>query len=275
MVTFSSLNLADAAYPSAQNGTDAIDIVLCRNVLMYFTHEQAALVAGRLSEALAEGGWLLVAPSETSQELFRQFEMVLRPGVILYQKSAASSSAAGAWSFPALAAPASEELPPPEAEAWFEAPARPQGLEAAMQAAAPEAPLLDGPLLDARALANGGELTKALAACDLAVEADGLNPTHRFLRAMIAEELGMLDEAVASLERALYLDQDFIMAHFALAKLARRLGRDALNLRHARSALKLLDGLEADAYPPESAGLSAGRLREIIRSTSQPESVEA
>ena len=54
---------------------------------------------------------------------------------------------------------------------------------------------------------------------------DVLNPTHRFLRAIVAQELGRLDEAKRSLEQALYLDQDFVMAHFALGNLTKRIGR--------------------------------------------------
>ena len=37
MVTFSFLNLAEDVYPSLVNNTNAMDVVLCRNVLMYFT----------------------------------------------------------------------------------------------------------------------------------------------------------------------------------------------------------------------------------------------
>jgi chemotaxis protein methyltransferase CheR len=119
----------------------------------------------------------------------------------------------------------------------------------------------------ARALANQGELAEALSWCDRAITADALNPSHRFLCAMVAQELGRLDEAMKSLEQALYLDQDFVMAHFARGNLAARLGRHALSRRHFRSALSLLERLEPDVPLPESAGLTAGRLTEIIRST--------
>ena len=57
------------------------------------------------------------------------------------------------------------------------------------------------------------------------------------------------------------------MAHFALGNLAKKLGRHALSRRHFRSALSLLERLEPDVPLPESAGLTAGRLTEIIRST--------
>ena len=36
MVTFSPLNLAEDPYPSLVNNTSAMDIIYCRNVLIYF-----------------------------------------------------------------------------------------------------------------------------------------------------------------------------------------------------------------------------------------------
>lgn len=76
----------------------------------------------------------------------------------------------------------------------------------------------------------------------------------------------MLGDAVKSLEQALYLDQDFVMAHFALANLGKRLGRHALSLRHYKGALRLLETVEAGSLLPESDGITAGRLQQVIRS---------
>ncbi|HUI70036.1 MAG TPA: tetratricopeptide repeat protein, partial [Spirochaetia bacterium] len=124
---------------------------------------------------------------------------------------------------------------------------------------------MDAPIAVARALANQGELAEALSWCDRAVLSDPLNPAHRFLRAMVAQELGRLEEAARFFEQALYLDQDFVMAHFALGNVAKRLGRYALSRRHFSCALSLIKRLEPGVSLPESAGLTAGRLMEIIR----------
>ena len=44
MVTFEYLNLAADVFPTPMNNTNAMDIIFCRNVLMYFTPERARLV---------------------------------------------------------------------------------------------------------------------------------------------------------------------------------------------------------------------------------------
>ena len=259
LVTFSFLNLAEDSYPSLVSNTNAMDVVLCRNVLMYFQSTQAARVVGSLHRALVENGWLLVAPSETSQILYRQFTVVAFPDATLYRKSpgltpvpvAVESASARYTELGAL----DGKLPLVEEDRHE------------TDASSAKSTEVDFPISAARALANEGKLAEAFSLCDRAVSFDALNPVYRFLRAMVMQELGRLDEAMRSLEQALYLDQDFIMAHFALGNLAKRLGRRALAQRHFRNALTLLEGLEPDAPLPESDGLTAGRLKEIVHST--------
>jgi len=123
----------------------------------------------------------------------------------------------------------------------------------------------------AQELADQGKLSEARLVCDRAIAGDPVNPSHRFLRAMVEQELGMLDDAMRSLEQALYLDQVFVMAHFALGNLGRRLGRRDVSRRHLRIALGLAQGLQPESQLPESGGLSAGRIAELIHSMSAGE----
>ena len=95
MVTFAYLNLADEVYPSLLTNTTAMDVIFCRNVLMYLAPEQAKKVVHKLYHALADGGWLVVSPSETSQALFAAFQTVNMPGAILYRKHARCKSPVG------------------------------------------------------------------------------------------------------------------------------------------------------------------------------------
>src|SRR5204862_326017 len=63
-VTFRPLNLARDVYPLFATGTWGLDLILCRNVLIYFDAEVTRRVAGRLLECLTEGGWLITASSD-------------------------------------------------------------------------------------------------------------------------------------------------------------------------------------------------------------------
>ena len=96
MVSFSYLNLAEDTYPSLGTATNAMDVGLCRNVLMYFTPECAHRVIQNLFSSLVENGWLLVGAAEASQALFSRFAAVNHPGAVLYRKASRGESLADA-----------------------------------------------------------------------------------------------------------------------------------------------------------------------------------
>ncbi|GAC1471433.1 MAG: hypothetical protein PVSMB11_07130 [Desulfuromonadaceae bacterium] len=87
MVTFSILNLAEDTYPSLSTNTNAMDIILCRNVLMYFEPKQQQKVIRSFQRSLLEGGHLVVSPCETSASFSACFETVMFPGAAFYKKN--------------------------------------------------------------------------------------------------------------------------------------------------------------------------------------------
>jgi chemotaxis protein methyltransferase CheR len=86
MVTFSSFNLIQENYLSSICKNNKMDIIFCRNVLMYFTKDLMAKVSQNLFNALMKEGWLVVSSCELSSELFPQFIPANYPGAILYHK---------------------------------------------------------------------------------------------------------------------------------------------------------------------------------------------
>jgi chemotaxis protein methyltransferase CheR len=275
LVHFGYLNLAKDVYPSIANYTNAMDVIFCRNVLMYFTlSHQKAVVAG-LHLCLAEGAYLLVNPAEASDSLFPMFAMENINGTSVYRKSADQRHVE---SRPEFDFPATE----------VQLPALEPGVHAALSVAAQPAPSMfretpaAGPavpavpavpaglsatpaLESARGYADQGRLEEALAACRDAIAADRVDPTARFLFAAICQELGRTEEAIAQMVKALYLDQDFILAHYALGGLYRHSGKQRESRRHFATALKILSGKAKDEAVPESGGMSCGRLIESIR----------
>lgn len=256
-VTFSYLNLADDAYPSLANNTNAMDVIFCRNVLMYFTPAQAKKVADNLHRSLVDGGWLIASPAEASSSLFSRFSAVGFPGAVLYRKApppAPLPLPQPLYAEPLVVEPLVREAASPTPEEAPPEPVRP--------AAAPG----DEPSFAARDCANQGKLAEAAEWCEKAIAADKLNPARHYLLAAIQQELGQHDSAVQSLNRALYLDADFVLAHFALGNLQLARGRRREAERHFDTALSLLRARPRDEVLPESDGLTAGRLGEIIAS---------
>ncbi|HUX25269.1 MAG TPA: CheR family methyltransferase [Burkholderiales bacterium] len=283
MVAFSYLNLADDAYPSLVNSTNAMDVILCRNVLMYFAQERARKVVDKLHRSLVEGGWLITSPTETLNVQFSAFTAVEFPGAFLYRKMAAGGprNAAVGYQAPwyeanAAAAHAPAPAAPPEPAVFSVARSvfAPEILYEAGGLQAKEAEVADSgehderdmPWTKARACADEGRLAEATEWCEKAIAADKLNPAHYFLLAAICQEQGQIERAERSLGRALYLEPDFALAHFALGNLCLSGGRQREARRHFGNALTLLRASPADALLPEADGLNAGRLVEIIAS---------
>jgi chemotaxis protein methyltransferase CheR len=300
LVNFAHLNLVEDVYPSLTTDTNAMDVIFCRNVLMYFTAPQMRKVIGNLRHALVEGGWLVVSPSEASKALFPQFITANFPGAILFQKSDAPLRTEPipmlSAQVPEFTVPAIEEsLPwtPPGTAADVqpsplkEEPVVVDALRGPVAAAAslyhegryaqaadvllsafaeslPEEPAAVSLL--ARALANQGRLADALAWCDRWLAADKLDAAGHYLRAIVLLEQGDWEQARASLQRAIYLDHRFVLAHFALGNLARSRGNTGEADKHFANTLHLLRGYRPDDLLPESDGLTAGRLAETLAS---------
>jgi len=64
-----------------------MDLVVCRNVLIYFKEETIQRIVDRFHESLVDGGWLVVGHAEPSQEIFGRFEVRNYPGTIVYRKA--------------------------------------------------------------------------------------------------------------------------------------------------------------------------------------------
>ncbi len=101
MVTFSYLNLMDENYPSVLNDTNAMDVIFCRNVLMYFSENNIKRVAGKFNNSLREGGYCIVSQTELSEYYFNEYQRVNSSGSIIYKKDSfkkpASATAPLLW----------------------------------------------------------------------------------------------------------------------------------------------------------------------------------
>ena len=119
---------------------------------------------------------------------------------------------------------------------------------------------------EARRLANEGSLVEALIACDQAIETDRLVAANYYLRGIILQEQNAVEEAVTALKRALYLDHDFVVAHFMLGNLMLREGRSRDAARCFDNARALLRTQPPETELPDSDGITAGRLLAILTS---------
>jgi chemotaxis protein methyltransferase CheR len=302
MVTFAYLNLVEDSYPALSNQTNAMDVIFCRNVLMYFAEEPAKKVVHNLSRSLVDEGWLVISPTESVYIPSPPFAAVRFPDAVLYKKD---GKLRGAKEIPHLLPPllskeataparprvdaalkrdtapvheiktvkrseakekeAEKALPPyVKAQALYEHGRYGEATRELLELVSHDQDTVTVLTLLARTYANQGDLMEARKWCERAIAKDKLVSGLHYLRATILMEQGGAEEAVMSLKRALYLDPDFVLAHFAMGVLNSRRGKLKETEKHFKNVITLLRNCQQEEILPESDGITAGRLGEIV-----------
>ncbi len=261
-VTFQAHNLADASNPGPLGD---VDLLLCRNVLMYFVPEVAQQIIRRLQDQLAADAWLVTAPSEASAESYPRLTAVNFPGAILFRKGkpipvhgpsvVARPVSAPGTELPKKAVPV---LPVVRARTQTPVPhpvVPPPEINSAAKVR----------LAEARRLADEGRLADARVVCEQVVAADVLLPDVHILLGVIHQEQGEVDAAKSALRRALYLDPDATAAHFLLGILLTQQGEIERARRSMETAVRLLERSPSDQVVAWADDLTAGRLLETAK----------
>ncbi len=83
MVKFGIINLLDEASVKLIRN---MDVIFCRNVLIYFENEAKKKVVDTFYDALKPGGYLFIGHSESLHNISRAFKLMLFPSAIVYKK---------------------------------------------------------------------------------------------------------------------------------------------------------------------------------------------
>jgi chemotaxis protein methyltransferase CheR len=267
LVSFDTVNLIDVGAGGDGSALRGMDLILCRNVLMYFSPPQMSQVAASLRRCLAPEGWLVVGPGEVSATVLAGFAPIAFPGALLFRRDNAERQPGAPAVMP----------PQPTARMNTEAPVAQRNsfmpLTLAAQAAGradaspaePPRPEVGELARQARTNADAGRLAEALVWCDRWLQADKLDPAGHYVRAAVLLEQGHLDAAQSSLNHAVYLDDGFVLAHLALGHLARVRGQARRAEKHFGNVQRLLRRHSPGSLLPESAGLTVGQVAETIR----------
>lgn len=266
MVTFLYLNLNENIFPSLLNDTNAQDIIICRNVLIYFDQERGIDLMKKFRAALVPGGTLILGASDPVYTAdtdfifnYKQGAMFVRPtehhlkDVITSAKDQLHNIPLPINEIQNVAIKKSVPLPKKIATKdisieeqknivnqllnegeWQKTldvvhSYRKQILKSAFLLSA-----------EATALANLGKLDKAADLCYQSLAIDSTNINTHFLLAMVLIELNRNKEAETELRKTLFLDHQFVMGHFQLGLLLIKNKQNELGLKCLYNALAIV-----------------------------------
>lgn len=301
MVTFKKINLVEPCYPSYETNTMLMDLILCRNVTIYFSEMITRWVVDRFYDALADGGWLVVGHSEPSIDVYRRFRVRNFPDTVLYQKMPPTAGLYMPGTKPAAPPPISipplpslpPTTPPSQIRTLYSPPPASQLIPAPAAAPVEQNPLdLANELLeygrseDARQLltrlaaerppdakvsallgkahANLGNWQEAERWCRQAVEKDKLILPAYYTLALVLQHEGRLIEAIEAMKKVVYIDRNNVLGHYGLANLYFENAQLSQAQKSLDNALRLLQGQAEDQMVPGSGDVTVGRLRDAI-----------
>ncbi len=295
---FRYLNLAEGGWPAHGNGTLGVDLILCRNVLMYLDPDVAAEILKRFVSALSEPGWLLLGASDPPLPETAGVDVIITGAGLAYKRTSRQPRALPPPAVSRLELPdphrdvlgytPSEKKPPPveplpelppplpaahaEPEHVPEAIARawkerdyPRVIELAEQDVETGSRDPAVWVVLVRALANQGRLEEAGHACVAALERHRASAELLHLHALLLLQGGQPAAAAMAARRALYLDRSMVVAHMVLGSALAVLGDGAGARRAFGNVLALVERLPPDAEVPGADGETVYRIVQLAR----------
>jgi len=251
LVQFRRYNVADEDAALWRPGQ--YDVIFCRNLLMYLTADVASALVGRMTGALAAGGYLFLGHTDSLGSRPDGLDPQHSHQTFYYRRrndrAPAPARVPTAGPPPVVAATAAP-APGPAVDCYQRAIGllHDERFAEALELIAAQAPGRREPceiLLHGVLLAQAGRFDEAIATADRLLGTDGTYADAHQLLGLCREGAGTLDQAVGEYRLAAYLDAGFALPRLRLGQLARRRGDDRTAADELDRALGLL-AQEAD-----------------------------
>jgi chemotaxis protein methyltransferase CheR len=256
-VTFEQVNLIEDVLPSPATDPWTFDLILCRNVLLYFDGNTARAVVRRLGECLDERGWLLLSQVEAALGVFDGFELDAQGGGVFRKVR-----------------PVPTEVGPPA----HERSSRRGPVARPSRAVPPPSPPVALPPLpisaeEIQVPAGYGEALQlwrenrpedALRRLQVEGSHDQLTAPLHYLQGLILLDQGRAEQALAAFRRCTFADPSFALGHLAQAGLLTRAGKRSRAKAALENAVCLVADLDPEAHVFPGDELRAGALLELV-----------
>ncbi|MBF0119816.1 MAG: tetratricopeptide repeat protein [Desulfobacterales bacterium] len=253
MVNFFTINLIADTLPNYSIQLCDFDIILCRNVFIYFNNNSIAIVLKKLLNTLNEEGYLITGHGELYAQNLSHLKPLVLSDSVIYRKV----------TDPITVPPKAEK--PQEIEKKGK-PIYPKTKEIKKEDKPFTTPNnLDTYMTMAKSYANSSDYNKAIEACRKAIEVNSNFAEPYFLLAHIAEDLGNKEEAKNYFKKVIYLSPKFIAAYVELGALY-NLEKDIIRAKKMYSTAKeLLMDVPRETFIDGYETMTAGELLEYLK----------
>ncbi|HET7831803.1 MAG TPA: CheR family methyltransferase [Gallionella sp.] len=251
-VTFRMVNMLADPFPDAGSGLIEMDLILCRNLFIYLQPAMVSKVVDKLTETLAEQGYLLTGHGELYAHHPGKLQSRIFPESIIYQKVSEPVLAPFVPAGPTRLPQWQQDRTETETRAKPAAVSRHvhRGPVIAKEAAKKGKPASDKTVSDemqqAWEFANQGQWEKAAASCTAMINAYPLDAEPYYLSALLAQERGDVGEAITLLKKSIYLAPEFVAAYLELGDIYERERNIPQATKMRSTALELLKKLPPD-----------------------------
>lgn len=269
MVNFQQTNVLNGA---PLNG---IDIIFCRNMLLYFAPEHIVTAEAVLRDALTPGGWLFLGHSESLKRGQTEWLTHLFPGAPIYQKPLTNNVQRAGTARQSLPNPSVEivkipKLPEPEAD--YDHALRAYRNQDYVEARHLLTRLVTARPDDAQAwlllaclAADRQDLADAHRSLDRALQADALLADAHYLRALLYREEDQPDATFQALRAALYCQRNHPLAGYLLSTIYAQSGEFYRAVKLWETVRGAIAGLAADEPVSDFSDMTAGQLDSLIK----------
>jgi chemotaxis protein methyltransferase CheR len=267
---------------------DEVDLILCRNVTIYFDRETTRRLMKRLHSRLRDGGYLFLGHAETLWQISDDFSLVSLGDAFVYRRLDEPVEEERRRVLPDRR---TEDEPRPtradrrrgendrrgRATETTELPKLPRLVTPAMPIVATIVPVVPthDPLDAVRTALTDGRYAEA---ADIAAEVVAATPLWaeaHYLQGVGLTNLGRDADALIVLRKAVYLDPDHGYAHFMLGGSLDRLGEHVAAARSYRAAAGTLGRRPLDSVAAELGGRSVAELAALCMELAHRADVDA
>lgn len=288
MITFSFLNLSKNSYPSSVTNTHEMDVIFCRNVMMYFSDEVIRQVSARFYSALNPTGWFITSQVELNDDYFGQFARVQLENGIFYRKV---PRRAKELVLPTAEVQPEQELPKrikrpdskpvsrptkeipkpiekrteqPSPEVYFNAGRYQLCAEACRKVLEKDKENVQAKVLLAKSLAHLGQLDEAETLIAGLVQKNVSDAGLYYLNALLLSERNDTQQAEEMLRKALYIDASHLHANLMMGRLQQSRGNSKGANMHFRAVLSGIEHFDDSKVLEDFDHMTVGRIREMI-----------